>query len=172
VPGSALVDSVSQRVFKHSSSWPLRLATERVNKQRINVFLEKVRKALWIMKGKQVAVLGLAFKAKTDDIRSAPALEVVKYLLDEGAIVHASDSDAISGTKVLFPKVTYHDDPYEALKGADAALVFTELDIFRTLNWERAKSLMARGLIIDGRNLYSPQKMRELGLEYYSFYLK
>jgi len=65
--------------------------------------------------------------------------------------------------------VTYHDDPYEALKGADAALVFTESDIFRTLNWERAKSLMARALVIDGRNLYSPQKMRELGLEYYSF---
>lgn len=143
-------------------------ATERVNRQRINVFLEKVRKALWVIKGKQVAVLGLAFKAKTDDIRSAPALEVVKHLLDEGAIVHASDPEAISGTKALFPKVTYHDDPYEALKGADAALVFTELDIFRTLNWERAKSLMARGLIIDGRNLYSPQKMRELGLEYYS----
>jgi len=69
----------------------------------------------------------------------------------------------------LLPEVTYHDDPYEALKGADAALVFTESEIFRTLNWERAKSLMARGLVVDGRNLYSPQKMRELGLEYYSF---
>ncbi len=144
-------------------------ATERVNRQRINVFLEKVRKALWVIKGKQVAVLGLAFKAKTDDIRSSPALEVVKYLLDEGAIVHASDPEAIPRTKALFPKVTYHDDPYEALEGADAALVCTELDIFRTLNWARAKSLMARGLVIDGRNLYSPKKMRELALEYYSF---
>jgi UDPglucose 6-dehydrogenase len=144
-------------------------ATERVNRQRVNVFLEKVCKALWVIKGKQEAVLGLAFKAKTDDIRSAPALEVVKYLLDEGAIVRVSDPEAISGTKALFPKVTYHDDPYEALEGADAALVFTELDIFRTLNRARAKSLMPRGLITDGRNLYSPQKMRELGLEYYSF---
>jgi UDPglucose 6-dehydrogenase len=143
--------------------------TERVNKQRINAFLEKVRKALWVIKGKQVAILGLAFKDKTDDIRSAPALEVVKHLLDEGAIVHASDPEAISRTKALFPTVTYHDDPYEALKGADAALVCSELDIFRTLNWERAKLLMARGLVIDGRNLYSPKKMRELGLEYYSF---
>ena len=144
-------------------------ATERVNKQRINIFLEKVRKALWVIKGKQVAVLGLSFKANTDDIRSAPALEVVKHLLDEGAIVHANDPEAISRTKALFPEVTYHDDPYEALKDVDAVLVFTELDIFRTLNWERAKSLMARGLVIDGRNLYSPTKMRELGLEYYSF---
>ena len=144
-------------------------ATERVNKQRIDVFLDKVRKALWVIKGKQVAVLGLAFKAKTDDIRSAPALEVVKRLLEEGAIVHASDPEAIPRTKALLPEVTYHDDPYEALKGADAALVFTESDIFRTLNWARGKSLMARGLVIDGRNLYSPQEMRELGLEYYSF---
>jgi UDPglucose 6-dehydrogenase len=143
--------------------------TERVNKQRINVFLEKVRKALWVIKGKQVAVLGLSFKANTDDIRSSPALEVLKHLLAEGAIVHASDPEGISRTKVLFPMLTYHDDPYEALRGADAALVFTELDIFRTLNWEHAKSLMARGLVIDGRNLYSPQKMRDLGLEYYSF---
>jgi len=70
--------------------------------------------------------------------------------------------EAISRTKALLPEVIYHDDPYEALKGADAALVFTESDIFRTLNWERAKPLMARGLVIDGRNLYSPQKMREL----------
>jgi UDPglucose 6-dehydrogenase len=143
--------------------------TERVNKERINIFLEKVRKALWVIKGKQVAVLGLSFKANTDDIRSSPALEVVKHLLDEGAIVHASDPEAISRTKALFPNLTYHDDPYEALKGVDAALVFTELDIFRTLNWELAKSLMARGLVIDGRNLYSPQKMRDLGLEYHSF---
>jgi UDPglucose 6-dehydrogenase len=89
-------------------------------------------------------------------------------LLDDGAIVHACDPEAISRTKVLFPNVTYHDDPYEGLQGADAALVCTELDIFRTLNWERAKSLMARSLVIDGRNLCSPQKMRELGFEYYS----
>jgi UDPglucose 6-dehydrogenase len=143
-------------------------ATERVNKQRIHVFLEKVRKALWVINGKHVAVLGLAFKAKTDDIRSAPALEIIKQLLDDGAIVHACDPEAISRTKVLFPNVTYHDDPYEGLQGADAALVCTELDIFRTLNWERAKSLMARSLVIDGRNLCSPQKMRELGFEYYS----
>ena len=114
-------------------------ATERVNKQRIDRFLEKVHKALWVVKGKHVAVLGLAFKANTDDIRFAPALEVVKRLLEEGAIVHATDPEAISRTKTLFPQVTYHDDPYEALRGADAALVCTEWDVFRNLDWKRAK---------------------------------
>jgi UDPglucose 6-dehydrogenase len=144
-------------------------ATERVNKQRIDRFLEKVRKALWVVKGKHVALLGLAFKPNTDDIRFAPALEVVKRLLDEGANVHASDPEAISRTKALFPNVTYHEDPYEALRGADAALVCTEWDVFRNLDWRRAKSLMARSLVVDGRNLYSPKEMRELGFEYYSF---
>jgi UDPglucose 6-dehydrogenase len=144
-------------------------ATERVNKQRIERFLEKVHKALWVVKGKHVAVLGLAFKANTDDIRFAPALEVVKRLLQEGAIVHATDPEAISRTKALLPKVTYHEDPYEALRGADAALVCTEWDVFRNLDWKLAKPLMARSLVLDGRNLYSPRLMRELGFEYYSF---
>lgn len=144
-------------------------ATEHVNKQRIDRFMEKVRKALWVVKGKQVALLGLAFKANTDDIRFAPALEVVKRLLAEGAKVHATDPEAISRTKALFPEVTYHEDPYETLRSADAALVCTEWDVFRNLDWKRAKPLMARALVLDGRNLYSPKQMRELGFEYYCF---
>jgi UDPglucose 6-dehydrogenase len=144
-------------------------AAERVNKQRIDRYFEKVRKALWILKGKQIAVLGLAFKANTDDIRFAPALEVVKSLLDDGANVRASDPEAMVRAKAMFPQVQYHEDPFEALRGADAALVCTEWDIFRTLDWSRAAKVMSRKLVIDGRNLYSPAAMRELGFEYYSF---
>jgi UDPglucose 6-dehydrogenase len=144
-------------------------AAERVNKKCIDRYFEKIRKALWVVKGKRVAVLGLAFKANTDDIRFAPALEVVKRLLEEGAHVHASDPEAISRTKVVYPQAEYHEDAYEALRSADAALVCTEWDAFRNLDWERAGKLMARRLVIDGRNLYSPQRMRELGFEYYSF---
>ncbi len=144
-------------------------ATERVNKQRIDRFFEKIHQALWVVKGKRVAVLGLAFKANTDDIRFAPALEVVKRLLEEEALVHASDPEAMPRTKSLFPQVRYHEDPYEALRDADAALLCTEWDIFRRLDWERAGDLMARKLVIDGRNLCTPQAMRERGFEYYSF---
>ena len=144
-------------------------AAEKVNKQRIDRYFEKIHKALWVIKGKRVAVLGLAFKANTDDIRFAPALDVVRRLLEEGAEVHASDPEAISRTKPIFPKINYHEDPYEALKGADAALVCTEWQIFRNLDWERAGKLMARRLVIDGRNLYSPQRMHELGFDYHSF---
>lgn len=144
-------------------------AAERVNKQRISRFLEKARQALWVMKGKRLAVLGLAFKANTDDIRFSPALEVIKELFREGAQVHASDPEAISRAKVLLPDVHYHQDPYDALRDAEAALVCTEWDVFRDLDWERAGKLMARRLVIDGRNLYSPARMRQIGFEYYSF---
>ena len=144
-------------------------AAERVNKQRIERFFEKVRRALWVVKGKRVAVLGLAFKANTDDIRFSPALEVVKELLRQGAHVQATDPEAISRAKALFPAASYHDDPYDALRDAEAALVCTEWDVFRDLDWERAGKLMARKLVVDGRNLYSPSRMRGLGFEYYSF---
>jgi UDPglucose 6-dehydrogenase len=144
-------------------------AAERVNKQRIDRFFEKIHKALWVIKGKKVAVLGLAFKANTDDTRFAPALEVIRRLLAEGAEVRASDPQAIERTKPVLPGAKYYEDPYEALKDADAALVCTEWQIFRQLDWERAGHTMARRLVIDGRNLYSPKKIQDLGFDYHSF---
>ncbi len=144
-------------------------AAEKVNKQRIDRYFEKIHKALWVIKGKRIAVLGLAFKANTDDIRFAPALDVIGRLMGEGAEVHATDPEAISRAKPIYPKIAYHEDPYDALRAADAALVCTEWQIFRDLDWERAGKLMARRLVIDGRNLYSPQRMHELGFDYYSF---
>jgi len=144
-------------------------AAERVNKECIDRYMEKVNKALWVVKGKRVAVLGLAFKANTDDVRFSPALEVVKRLLAEGAVVQATDPEAISRAKTLFPQVSYHADPYAALQSADAALVCTEWDEFRKLDWEKAGKLMSRKLVIDGRNLYDPAKVRALGFEYHSF---
>jgi UDPglucose 6-dehydrogenase len=144
-------------------------AAERVNKQRIDRFMEKISKALWVVKGKRVALLGLAFKANTDDIRFAPALEVMKRLLDEGAEVHACDPEALERAKRQYPQAQYHEDPYKAFEGAHAALICTEWDAYKKLDWERAGKLMARKLVVDGRNLYSPAKMKELGFEYVSF---
>ena len=144
-------------------------AAERVNKQRVDRFVGKVHKALWVVKGKRVAILGLAFKANTDDVRFSPALEVANAMLKEGAHVHASDPVAIPRASAVLPQVSYHDDPYDALRDAEAALICTEWDEYRNLDWERASKLMARRLVIDGRNLYSPARMRELGFEYFSF---
>jgi UDPglucose 6-dehydrogenase len=144
-------------------------AAERVNKQRIDRFLEKVHQALWVVKGKRVAILGLAFKANTDDVRFSPALEVARRMLAEGADVHATDPEAISRAQAILPQVIYHRDPYEALRDAEALLICTEWEEFRQLDWERVGKLMARRLIVDGRNLCSPSRMRELDFEYFSF---
>lgn len=144
-------------------------AAERVNKARIDRFLEKVNKALWVVKGKRVAVLGLAFKANTDDIRFSPAIEVIRRLLEEGAHVHASDPEAMEKARNILPRVALHADPYDALQDSHAALVCTEWKVFKNLDWERAGKLMARKLLVDGRNLYSAEKMSALGFEYHSF---
>lgn len=144
-------------------------AAERVNRQRIDAFFEKVKKALWVIKGKRLTLLGLAFKANTDDVRFAPALEVARRLLDEGASVRATDPEALPRAKAVMPGIDYFEDPYEALREADGALICTEWDAFKKLDWERVGKLMARRLVVDGRNICDPAAMRKLGFEYYSF---
>lgn len=143
--------------------------TERVNKLRIDHFLEKTRKALWVVKEKKIALLGLAFKANTDDIRFSPAIDVLRRLLAEGAEVCATDPEAIERARPLFPKARFEKDPYEAAREADALLLVTEWPEFRRLDWERIAHLMARRLVLDGRNLLEPRAMKQFGFEYYSF---
>ena len=95
---------------------------ERVNKNRIDTFIARARRALWIIKDKQIGVLGLAFKANTDDIRFSPAIEVIGRLRNEGARITASDPQAIERTQALFPDLKYSRDPYEVAQGAEALL--------------------------------------------------
>lgn len=142
---------------------------ERVNKSRITNFVEKVRKALWVIKGKQVAVLGLAFKANTDDIRFAPAVELVHHLLKEGARVTAYDPEAMERAKAVLPNIQYANSPYDAAKDSEAVLIATEWDQFRKLDWDKLRDVMARPLILDGRNLLSPADIRQRGFEYHCF---
>jgi UDPglucose 6-dehydrogenase len=142
---------------------------ERVNKQRIEILLEKIRKALWVVKDKQIGVLGLAFKANTDDIRFAPAIEVVRRLLAEGARVSAYDPEAIERTRSILPNVHYGQDAHEVARGADALLLLTEWEQFRRLDWKQLHGEMARPLIVDARNMLRPAEMEALGFEYVSF---
>jgi UDPglucose 6-dehydrogenase len=142
---------------------------ERVNKRRIDLFFDKIRQALWVVKDKKVGVLGLAFKANTDDIRFAPSLDVLRRLLAEGAEVRAYDQEAMDRTSAIFPRVHCCREPYEVAQDADALLILTEWDEFRQLDWERIHGLMARPLVIDGRNLLNPPAMTERGFEYYCF---
>jgi UDPglucose 6-dehydrogenase len=142
---------------------------ERVNRRRMDQFLEKVRRALWVVKDKQVGILGLAFKPNTDDIRFAPSIELIGRLLAQGARVRACDPEAMEKTRAVYPHIAYSRDPYEIARDADALLIVTEWEEFRDLDWKRIHSLMARPLVIDGRNLLAPAAMKALGFEYHSF---
>jgi UDPglucose 6-dehydrogenase len=142
---------------------------ERVNKQRVDQLLDKVKKALWVMKEKQIGVLGIAFKPNTDDIRLAPAMEVIRRLLAEGAVVRANDPEAMARARAVFPQLHYSADPYEVARGADALLLLTEWEQYRRLDWKRIRGEMARALVIDGRNMLRPEEMKALGFEYVSF---
>ena len=142
---------------------------EHVNKRRIELFFEKIRQALWVVKDKQVGVLGLAFKANTDDIRFAPSLEIIRRLLAEGAHVRAYDQEAMDKTSEILPQVRYSREPYEVAQDADALLILTEWPEFRQLDWARIYSMMGRPLVLDGRNLLNPAAMMDLGFEYFSF---
>ena len=142
---------------------------ERVNKQRIDLVMEKLKKSLWVIKEKQVGVLGLAFKPNTDDIRLAPAIEVIRRLLAEGAVVRANDPEAITRARAVFPHLRFSEDPHEVARGADALLLLTEWDQYRNLDWKRIQKEMARSLLLDARNMLCPAEMEALGFEYLSF---
>ncbi len=142
---------------------------ERVNRHRVDQFMEKVRRALWVVKDKQVGVLGLAFKPNTDDIRLAPSIDVINRLLAEGAKIRACDPQAIERTRAIFPQIAYSHDPYETAGDADALVIITEWEEFRKLDWKRVHKLMARPLILDARNMLEPATMKALGFEYHSF---
>ena len=146
--------------------------TDKVNLERIEYFVEKVKKALWILKDKKIAVLGLSFKAETDDIREASSIKVIKRLLDEGSYLRLYDPRAMENMRKIFPEkqpeISYAKSPYEAAEEANALLIVTEWDEFKELDLRKIKEVMANSIIIDGRNIYEPSEVRKLGFEYYS----
>lgn len=141
---------------------------EKVNRRRIDRFVEKIRRALWVIKGKQIGILGLAFKPNTDDVRFAPAIDLVHHLIDAGARVRAYDPEAMDKARAILPQIEYVKTAYDAAQGVEALLIATEWPEFRRLDWNKIRDSMARPLILDGRNLLSPADMRSLGFEYYS----
>ena len=128
---------------------------------------EKVVEHLGDLKGKKVAVWGLAFKPETDDMRQAPSIVVINELIKAGAEVSAFDPIAIENARNILPaQVAYGQDIYDVVEGADALILLTEWKQFRLPNWKRVKELMRGNLVIDGRNIYPMEELEELGLEY------
>jgi UDPglucose 6-dehydrogenase len=141
---------------------------EKINRRRIDRFVEKIRHALWVIKGKQIGVLGLAFKPNTDDVRFAPAIDLIHQLISSGARVRAFDPEAMDKARAILPQIEYAKTAYDAAEGSEALLIATEWPEFRKLDWNRIHGAMSRPLILDGRNLLVPAEVKSLGFEYYS----
>jgi len=143
----------------------------KINEMQKDIFFNKVLAALWTLRGKKLAALGLAFKGGTDDIRESPAIDVIKKLLDAGASVTAYDPAAMElAAKVLPPseKMHFANGVYEAATDADAVLILTDWKEFASLDLVRLNQVVHFPIVIDGRNVYDPQKMFEHGFTYVS----
>jgi UDPglucose 6-dehydrogenase len=151
---------------KSGCDFSLLKEVEKINQGRVERFVEQVRNEMWVVRGKKIAVWGLAFKPNTDDIRFAPALSIIRRLQAEGAQIQAYDPEAMEKAKKEIPDVTYCQDAYEAAKGADAVLLLTEWEEFRKIDWSRLATLVERPLIIDGRNALSRDDVVANGFHY------
>ena len=143
----------------------------RINENQRKLFVRKVRSALWTLKGKRLAVLGLSFKGGTDDVRESPAIALTRSLLHEGASVCAFDPAAMNRAKnefALDSAITFANSPYEAAEGADALLVLTDWEDFLSLDFDRLRTLVRQPILFDGRNLYNPAQMQSRGFIYVS----
>jgi UDPglucose 6-dehydrogenase len=144
-------------------------AVEEVNECQKRVVLQKTLRYLGQdLSGKIVGLWGLAFKAETDDMRESPTIPLIEGLLSAGARVQTHDPKATDSARVIFgDRVMYAADPYSAAHGADALVVMTEWLVYRNPDFERVRKLLRRALLIDGRNLYDPERMATLGFEYH-----
>ena len=162
-------DVKAMRRFAADKGYDFKLlrAVDEVNAHQKTRLVQKMRAHYGRLKGKTLAVWGLAFKPKTDDMREAPALAIIEQLLAKGAKVRAYDPKAMQEAKrALGDRVTFCTRSYEAVEGADALVVVTEWNEFREPDFARIKGLMRRPAIFDGRNVYNPAMLREMGFHY------
>jgi UDPglucose 6-dehydrogenase len=141
-----------------------------VNEKQKTIIVPKIKTYFkGQLKGKKIALWGLAFKPDTDDIREAPALYIINELLSEGATITAYDPEAMNNVKnIMGDKISYANDEYDALKGADALVIATEWSLFRTPDFDNVITLLKNKAIFDGRNLYSINQMKDFGFYYSS----
>ncbi|MDP8299967.1 MAG: UDP-glucose/GDP-mannose dehydrogenase family protein [Candidatus Tantalella remota] len=140
---------------------------EKINELQKEIAVKKVSEMLWNLPEKTIAVWGLAFKPDTDDIREAPAIDIIKSLLERGAKVKAYDPVAMDNTRgVLGDKIIYCDDIYETAAGADCVMLMTEWNEFKEIDWAKLKEVMAQPVMFDGRNIYDPEKVKKMGFRY------
>jgi len=140
---------------------------ERINETQKDIAVKKINDMLWNLREKVIAVWGLSFKPNTDDIRSAPAIDIIKRLMSEGAVIKAFDPAAMPKVREeLGDKIIYCRDAYEAAESSDCVAVMTEWNEFKEVDWEKIKKIVRQPVVLDGRNLYDPDKLRKMGFKY------
>jgi UDPglucose 6-dehydrogenase len=157
------VKALAHMAAIHGCHPQLLRAVIEINRDQRRRVVQTLRDILGTLHGKTVGVLGLAFKPNTDDMREAPAVEIIHLLQNEGALVKAYDPVAVERAREIMPEVTYCDDAYEAAKGSDALVVVTDWNEFKHLDMARIRASMAQPVLIDGRNIYEPTKMQAFG---------
>ena len=160
------VKALSELMKQNKVKDKLLSAVNTINEDQRKFIFQKIKKLISPLKGKSIAIWGLAFKPKTDDIREAPSIDIIRELQRSGAKVRAFDPVAKINAKKVLKGVTFCSDPYSTVKGCDALLVATEWNEFRTLDFEHVKRLLKQPNIIDGRNIYEPEEMRKAGFNY------
>jgi UDPglucose 6-dehydrogenase len=162
----ALIDTGRQ----HSYDMQILEAVDEVNQNQSTRFVERVRQHFQgNLRDKRLAVWGLSFKPRTNDMRDAPSIKIIEKLLAEGAVVAAYDPEAMEEAKRIFGgRIQLSSNNYGCIEGADALLLVTEWQAFRNPNFERMKSTMRHPVVFDGRNIYDPVQLRQLGFTYYS----
>lgn len=153
---------------KHGVNCELLESVARINDERKKLFVEKTEQALGGLKGRTLGVLGLSFKPNTDDMRLAPSIEIIRLLQEKGAVVKAYDPQAMNNAKKIpeLSSVEFCENAYHALENAEALLLLTEWDEFAGLDLSKIRSVMKNPVVVDGRNVYRPDRMRQLGFKY------
>ncbi|MDD5506372.1 MAG: UDP-glucose/GDP-mannose dehydrogenase family protein [Candidatus Omnitrophica bacterium] len=141
-------------------------AVRNTNEEQKRFVLQKIKNEMWVIKDKIIAVLGLAFKPNTDDLRNAPSIDLVNALIQEGARVRVYDPKAMAKAKETLKGVIFCNDLYQAAISADCLIVATEWNEFKELDFVRLKKALKRPLVIDARNIYDPKLLKELGFTY------
>lgn len=163
------VSALNQMAGASGYDFHLLKAVIEVNRNQRSHFIDRVTQQLGLLAGKRIAVLGLAFKDNTDDIRESAAIDIIQQLAAAGAHIATFDYQAMESARPVLPDtVEFATDPYEAVRGAEAVLIVTEWKEFKELDWVKVKTIMAGQAIFDGRNLLKPNTMQELGFRYYS----
>jgi UDPglucose 6-dehydrogenase len=153
---------------KYGYDYKLIKATNEINEEQKTYFLAKIKEALGTIEGKQIGILGLAFKPNTDDMRFAPSVTIINELISLGAQIKAYDPQAMGKAKEALSGITFCEDAYEPSIGSEALIILTEWDEFKELDLKKLKSNMKKPLIIDGRNIYSLDLMKRLNFPYIS----